>query len=192
MNERDPFGHFDESVVTPAWRAQFRAAADYSWRRFQIRVGDEYGVRWLPTYAQTADGKPEAALTATFPPVNRALGRDEHPFAADNVVRFDTLYVETGRFLRTLMRDIQIGGGRFAVRRFGSLADISALPEGLVFNCTGLGARDLFDDAELRPARGQLAILLPQPEVRYAVFAARGLHVSATRRHPARRHLRNR
>jgi D-amino-acid oxidase len=26
----------------------------------------------------------------------------------------------------------------------------------------------LFGDTELRPARGQLAILLPQPEVRYA------------------------
>jgi hypothetical protein len=26
----------------------------------------------------------------------------------------------------------------------------------------------LFGDSELRPARGQLAILLPQPEVRYA------------------------
>jgi glycine/D-amino acid oxidase-like deaminating enzyme len=37
-----------------------------------------------------------------------------------------------------------------------------------VFNCTGLGARDLFGDQELRPARGQLVILLPQPEVDYA------------------------
>jgi glycine/D-amino acid oxidase-like deaminating enzyme len=44
------------------------------------------------------------------------------------------------------------------------------LPEGLVFNCTGLGSRDLFGDTELRPARGQLAILEPQPEVRYAAL----------------------
>ncbi len=28
-----------------SWRA-----LDYSWRRFQIMVGDDYGVRWLPTY----------------------------------------------------------------------------------------------------------------------------------------------
>ncbi len=163
-----PFGHFDENAVTPAWRAQFHAAADYSWRRFQIMVGDDYGVRWLPTYTQTRDGNPEIALSATFPPVNRALSRDEHPFAIDNVIRYDTMYVETGRFLRTLLRDIQIAGARIVVRRFASLVDIASLQESLVFNCTGLGARELFDDAELRPARGQLAILLPQPEVRYA------------------------
>jgi len=48
------------------------------------------------------------------------------------------------------------------------------LPERLVFNCTGLGARALFDDQELRPARGQLAILLPQPEIRYAFTGEAG------------------
>jgi glycine/D-amino acid oxidase-like deaminating enzyme len=37
-----------------------------------------------------------------------------------------------------------------------------------VFNCTGLGSRDLFGDQLLHPVRGQLAILEPQPEVRYA------------------------
>ncbi len=35
-------------------------------------------------------------------------------------------------------------------------------------NCTGLGARDLFDDRELTPVKGQLTVLLPQPEVDYA------------------------
>ncbi len=42
------------------------------------------------------------------------------------------------------------------------------LPETLIFNCTGLGSNALFGDAELIPVRGQLAVLLPQPEVRYA------------------------
>ena len=52
-------------------------------------------------------------------------------------------------------------GGRIAVRRFATPADLAALPERLVFNCTGLGARELFGDTELRPVRGQLAVLLP-------------------------------
>jgi glycine/D-amino acid oxidase-like deaminating enzyme len=43
-----------------------------------------------------------------------------------------------------------------------------------VFNCTGLGSRELFDDEDLHPARGQLAILEPQPEVRYAVTGGPG------------------
>jgi len=167
-----PFSHFDDDAVTPEWRRQFLAAADYSWRRFQIMVGDDYGIRWLPTYTQSAGG-PEPVLTPTFPPVNRVLAPSEHPFAVDHVVRYDTLYVEPGRFLRQLMRDIESAGGRFVVRRFASPAEIASLPESLVFNCTGLGARELFDDGELHPIRGQLVILLPQPEVRYA-YSLRG------------------
>src|SRR5690606_2038289 len=53
-------------------------------------------------------------------------------------------------------------------RQFTSDAELGHLPEQLVFNCTGLGSRALFGDHELRPARGQLAVLLPQPEVQYA------------------------
>ena len=75
---------------------------------------------------------------------------------------------QTGRFLRQLSRDVLLAGGRFEVRRFAGPAEIAALPERLVFNCTGLGARELFGDTELVPIRGQLAVLLPQPEVRYA------------------------
>src|SRR3546814_1651143 len=92
------------------------------------------------------------------------LSPGEHPLPVGGVSRFDTLYGETGRFLRQLMRDIQIAGGRFAIRSFAAPAEIAALPERLVFNCTGLGARALFGDTELQPVRGQLAILLPQPE----------------------------
>jgi D-amino-acid oxidase len=167
-----PFGHFRADRVTPQWRAQFRAATDYSWRRFQIMVGEDYGIRWLPTYAQ--ESEPEATLIPNFPPVNRMVGPDEHPFPVDSLLRFDTLYIETGRFLRQLLREVEIGGGRIAIRNFATPADISALPERLVFNCTGLGARELFGDSELRPARGQLAVLLPQPEVRYAFVGEAG------------------
>jgi D-amino-acid oxidase len=167
-----PFGHFREDSVTPEWREQFRAAADYSWRRFQIMVGEDYGIRWLPTYTEAS--APEWKLLPTFPPVNRILAASEHPFPVESIVRYDTMYVETGRFLRQLMRDVEASGGRIAVRSFAARTDMAALPERLVFNCTGLGARALFGDEGLRPARGQLAILLPQPEVRYAFTGEAG------------------
>lgn len=167
-----PFGHFRANSVTPEWREQFRRAADYSWRRFQIMVGEDYGIRWLPTYAE--GDAPETPFIPNFPPVNRVLRPDEHPFPVPSVYRYDTLYVETGRFLRQLMRDVQVAGGRIAIRSFAAPAEIAALPERLVFNCTGIGARALFGDTQLRPARGQLAILLPQPEVRYAITLREG------------------
>ena len=167
-----PYGHYDQDRVTPEWRAQFAAALDYGWRRFQIMVGDDYGIRWLPTYAER--DTPERQLLATFPPNNRLLRPEEHPFPVRSLARYDTMYVETGRYLRQLTRDVQAAGGEIRIRDFATPAEIAALPERLAFNCTGLGARALFGDEELIPVRGQLAILLPQPEIRYAFTGEAG------------------
>jgi glycine/D-amino acid oxidase-like deaminating enzyme len=167
-----PFAVFHENEVTPGFMTQFTRALDYSWRRFQIMVGDDYGVRWLPTYVET--DSPETKLLETFPPIDRMLTPAEHPFPWSATLRYDTMYVETGRYLRQVIRDVQIAGGKIEVRKFATPADIAALPETLVFNCTGLGSRDLFGDQDLRPARGQLAILEPQPEVRYAFTGGPG------------------
>ena len=95
-------------------------------------VGDDYGIRWLPTYVET--DSPEAKLLDTFPPFNRMLSRAEHPFPLDSVLRYDTMYVETGRYLRELLKDFRIAGGKLEVRKFATPADIAALPEKLVFN----------------------------------------------------------
>jgi glycine/D-amino acid oxidase-like deaminating enzyme len=39
-----------------------------------------------------------------------------------------------------------------------------------VVNATGFGARALFGDRSLIPVRGQLARVIPQPEVNYGIF----------------------
>jgi glycine/D-amino acid oxidase-like deaminating enzyme len=164
-----PVSLFREDAITAEWMRQFEAAATYSWRRFQIMGGDDYGVRWLPPSASTSHDALDPPLFGFFPPARRLLTGSANPFASEgNVQRFETLYVETGRFLRQLERDVLGAGGRIVIRRFATPADVAALPERLVFNCTGLGAGQLLGDAELEPVRGQLAILLPQPEVRYA------------------------
>ena len=161
-----PFGVFRDDMVTSEFRAQFARALDFSWRRFQIMVGDDYGIRWLPTYVK--NGSPEAKVIATFPPINRNLTSAEHPFPDTDVLRYDTMYVETGRYLRQMIREVQIAGGEIEIRKFATTAELNAVPESLIFNCTGLGSRELFGDTDLHPVRGQLAILEPQPEVRYA------------------------
>jgi D-amino-acid oxidase len=167
-----PFGHYREDSVSDEWRAQFAAAMDYSWRRFQIMVGDDYGIRWLPTYEEDDPGDPHPSNPYTVGATR--LGPNDHPFPVPSVRRFNTMYVETGRFLRELARDVQIAGGAIRIRSFQSPAELASLSERLIFNCTGLGSRELFGDQELRPIRGQLAILLPQPEVRYAFAGQAG------------------
>ena len=161
-----PFGHFSEDAVTPEWRAQFASAMAYSWSRFQIMAGDKYGIRWLPTYEESQ--RTEPTETENFMPDWRVLSPGDHPFPLENVVRYRTMYVETPRFLRQLTADVLMAGGKIRLRKFATTGDLAALPETLIFNCTGIGARDLFGDLDLHPVRGQLAVLQPQPEILYA------------------------
>lgn len=163
-----PFGHFREDSVTPAWMEQFKAAMAYSWTRFQGLVGERYGIRWLPTYEESRNASFADDWLNQYHANARALRPDEHPFPAEHVVRFDTMYVETPRFMAQMMSEVLGAGGTIRIRRFQALADVAALEEKLVFNCTGFGAGALVGDAELTPVRGQLAVLQPQREVRYA------------------------
>ncbi|MXO58503.1 FAD-dependent oxidoreductase [Altererythrobacter salegens] len=158
-----PASLYEPDAVDDAWMAQFIAAMDYSWRRFQLMVGDDYGIRWLPTY--------EGAGGGTFDPYQpgaEILEDSANPFHTQRIRRYFTMYVETGRYLRQLTADFLRAGGRFVIRRFETPSEVAGLPESVVFNCTGLGARDLFGDEGMVPKRGQLAILIPQPEVQYA------------------------
>ncbi len=46
------------------------------------------------------------------------------------------------------------------------------LSESLIVNCTGLGSGTLFGDREIIPVKGQLTVLVPQPEVNYRTFGS--------------------
>ena len=166
-----PASHYDRGAVTQDWLARQALAADFTRRRMQIMVGDDYGIRWLPTYDE---GRLRSDMPNPIFPDRQALLYSAHPFPAENMLRYRTMYVETGRFLAALMRDIRIAGGGIAVRDFTDITEIATLPERLIFNCTGLGARALFGDEALEPVRGQLAVLIPQPEISYAYTMRQG------------------
>lgn len=54
-------------------------------------------------------------------------------------------------------------------RTFERPRDLTTLSERLIVNCSGLGAKALFGDDQLNPAKGQLHVLVPQSEVTYRV-----------------------
>lgn len=167
-----PASHYRESRVDDAWRAQYAAAMDFSWRRFQLLVGEDYGVRWHATYEQRS-GTPRWPRAPYYAGLED-LAPSAIPFPVSPVQLYQTMYVETGRYLRKLTEDFLTAGGTFVIRRFAAPSEIAALPERVVFNCTGLGARALFGDEELEPVRGQLVVLLPQPEIDYAYSLSNG------------------
>ncbi len=162
----------DETRRTAAFMQQFVRVARLSHRRFQQLVGDEYGVYWRKQYfladRQLPDPWQMEALPELFPDT-RHLPPGTHPFRRPHVYIDNMMFMEMPMYLRALMRDFQQFGGMITVREFHSIRDVLALPEAVIVNCTGLGARELFDDDEMTPLKGQLVVLLPQPEIQYAL-----------------------
>jgi len=170
----DPVTLFDSDRVTPEFRRQFGDAARFAIRRYQSLAGDPYGVRWLPVYslsahAPFAPATPDNLYSDIEPlfPETKRFGPGEHPFGALYARSRYSMLIEPAIYLNALVRDFQIAGGRIVIREFRSPEEIAGLPERVLYNCTGLGAKALFGDAELTPIKGQLVFLLPQPEVEY-------------------------
>ena len=167
------YPHFfvEEARRTAAFDAQFETAARLSHRCFQGLVGEDYGVRWRDQYflgrAPAPDTWDIVMLRDLFPDARR-LGPGEHPFGAPHVVADRIMFIDPAVYLEAVLRDFRLAGGRVQIRTFASPAEIAALPERIVVNCSGLGARDLFNDQELIPVKGQLTVLQEQPEVDYS------------------------
>jgi len=171
-----PTSVFEPDMVDAKFDDQFRRACQISNRAFQLLVGPEYGVRWIDMFEllrnEISVEDELAGGNALYPA--RQIHRDpEHYFGFPVVRQYSTMLIEPSIYLSALLRDFYIAGGRVVVKEFRNRREIARLPEQVVFNCTGLGARALFDDEELIPVRGQLEILLPQPEIDYA-YLSRG------------------
>jgi D-amino-acid oxidase len=153
----------DHARRSDTFRSQLFAAAEYAYRRYQVMLGPRFGVRWMRNYYLNHQPFIETSYTGAQSPLRammpeyRALAPEEHPFTGYAFVRqFDTMLIEPPVYLAAMLDEFHIA--------------IQELPEKLVFNCTGLGAKALFDDDELTPVKGQLTFLLPQPEVQYATI----------------------
>ena len=166
-----PFSVFERR--TDAFGAQFVEAAKFSYQYFQRLVGEEWGVRWIPNYYLSDNAPPNGWISGPGGVLHdlqvnfRDFGPGEHVFSDGHVRRFHTMMIEPSRYLPKLMEEFRIAGGKLEVREFASADEVMALPEEVIFNCTGLGAGKLFGDTEIIPAKGQLSLLMPQPEVRY-------------------------
>jgi D-amino-acid oxidase len=174
-----PASVFDNDRVTPQFLEQHFAAASFAFRRYQSLVGDAYGVSWETNYSlsntphSSYPARPDELMHRLV--VNqRDLATDEHNFPRPFVRQFDTMMIETPLYLRRMELDVRQAGAEIIVREFADVSQVRALPEQTIFNCTGLGAGRLFGDTEIIPVRGQLAILLPQPEVNYNTIAREG------------------
>ena len=172
-----PTSSFDPQQVSANFSDQFRLACQISNRAFQELVGPDYGVRWTDTLELIRN---EASLErelfggAQLYPQTEVHRDPKRYFGFPYSRQFSTMMIEPHVYLRALLRDFYIAGGKIVVKEFRSRQEIARLPEPVIFNCTGLGSRALFDDQKLIPVRGQLEVLLPQPEVDYCYISGSG------------------
>jgi glycine/D-amino acid oxidase-like deaminating enzyme len=156
---------------TPEWDEQFRRAVTLAYRKLQLLVGRGYGVSWVQQFTPTDDAR-AASGTIEMLPAEVQTGQvllqpGEHPFPTTYAVQNLMMRIEPSIYLDALLADFQRFGGRIVIRKLDARRDILWLPESLVVNCSGIGAKDLFGDEELIPLKGQLTVVVPQPEVDY-------------------------
>lgn len=168
-----PTSSFNQQKVDQAFVEKFKLACRISHRAFQDFVGADYGVRWVETLLLRSDPpqNPELIGGAQLYPDTRIHLDRRGDFGFPHVTQFNTMVIEPAVYLNALLRDFHLAGGKIVVKEFRSREDIAALREPVVVNCTGLGARVLFGDDKLIPVRGQLEVLLPQPEVDYCYLS---------------------
>jgi glycine/D-amino acid oxidase-like deaminating enzyme len=141
-------------------------------------------VEWLDRYA-LSDGGPgrgrggegEAGLSfarymdriADITPRAQELPAGSHPFPVKQVRRNSSLTFNVAGYTRLLVNDFLVEGGRLENVEFHTPGDLARLREKTIVNCTGYGARALWKDESVVPVRGQIAWLIPQPEVNYGL-----------------------
>jgi glycine/D-amino acid oxidase-like deaminating enzyme len=164
-------GLLEFRLRTPEWEEQFRRAVTLAYRQLQLLVGARYGISWVHNYTPTDDENAASGSFALLPKEVQTgqvlLQPGEHPFPTKYAVESSMMRIEPSIYLEALLADFHLFGGRIVVRKFDTLYDVMSLSEPLVFNCTGLGAKSLFEDEELVPLKGQLTVAIPQPEVNY-------------------------
>ncbi|MDH4071645.1 MAG: FAD-binding oxidoreductase [Gammaproteobacteria bacterium] len=167
--EWGPFSAHDPAVSSDAFKSQLAFAARISHHAHTNLGGPDYGIRWTELYRPT-DEVEDDTDGERFPelyPYEGLMGPGEHPFPTRYCQVSVTMMVEPAVFLRRLTEDVHQAGGKFVIRNFADREELQTLPEPVIFNCTGLGARALFGDEELTPAKGQLVYLPPDPDVDY-------------------------
>jgi len=172
---------------TPAWDAQFRQAAEISYRQLQLLAGAPgWGVYWIDSYNATDDRSRGRSGAGAAGPGSReddlvpdsvrperdseVLGPGEHPFPTRYAIRTSSLAIEPSIYLDKLVAEFVLLGGKIVIRKFDTPRDLMSVPESIIVNCTGLGSKTLFNDDELVPIKGQLTVCVPQPEVKYRAF----------------------
>jgi D-amino-acid oxidase len=171
-------------TVSPEFPALWEKMARTSLGTFRSHLGlPGNPVRWVDRYVVSDEltpvHQPAAAGDLNFAayggrlqdqmPRTEVLPPADTPFRAAGARRRGVLVFNIATYSQRLMNQFLLDGGRIEVREFRDQTEVAGLPERVVINCTGYGARALWRDESVVPVRGQIAHLVPQPGFDYAL-----------------------
>ena len=102
-------------------------------------------------------------------PRSHELPPGTHPFSTKYASRTSSLTFNIAGYSRQLVNDFLVEGGKIESTEFHSPSELNQVAQKVIINATGYGARALWKDESIVPVRGQIAWLIPQPEVNYGV-----------------------
>jgi D-amino-acid oxidase len=185
------------SAAPPNFAAEWESMARTSFAMYQSYLGmPGTPIEWTDRYdlSDRAPGEPSSHVRRPdahdfaqyydriedLTPQAQDIPAGAHPFPTRYVSRETSLTFNVADYSRQLMNDFMIGGGIIETREFHSPQDMSSLPQPVIINCPGYGARLLWSDESIVPVRGQIAWLIPQEGVHYGL-SYKGVNVLARR-----------
>jgi glycine/D-amino acid oxidase-like deaminating enzyme len=177
-----------EDNATPAFKQLWANMARQSFQTYQTLLGlpgnpvefiDSYFVSDDPNNVRrrgtSTDTRPKFAelqreLIPDLIPRSEAFRPGSHPFSERYVQRNTMMMFNISSYARLLMADFLANGGKIEISEFHAPGDFAKLREKTLINATGYGSRALFGDESVTPVRGQLARMIPQPDINYGLF----------------------
>jgi hypothetical protein len=175
-----------EEHATPAFKQLWEQMARTSFQTHQNFLGlPGTPVEFIDNYFVSDDASMripgEAAGRPPFANLQRELVGDLIPQSVDfapgshslgqrYLQRNSQLMFNLTGYTRLLMAEFSANGGKIEITEFHTPDDFAKLREKTLINATGYGARALFGDQSITPVRGQLARVIPQPEVSYGLI----------------------
>ena len=174
-----------DPVAGPAFAATWERMARISHKTYRSYLGlpgkpvewvDRYNILDVSREEQRARRTPDPLgfaeydhLISDLNPAPQLMPKGSTPFDAPFVYRSESMMFNIADYGHTLLTDFFTAGGQFRPATFNSPAEFAALKEKVVINCTGYGARALWNDDSIVPVRGQIGWLIPQSEVNYGL-----------------------
>ena len=169
------------NAVSPDFPALWERMCRYSFHTYESYLGLAGNpVEWKDMY-DLSDGEQggpqqqDAGLAFAryrdrvrdLTPRRRELPPGSHPFPVKSASLTSTLTFNIASYSRQLVNDFLVEGGKIERVEFQSPSELGQFAQKVIINATGYGARALWRDESIVPVRGQIAWLIPQPEVNY-------------------------